>query len=67
MAIDEIKKMTIQERIRIMEQIWDSLIAEDVIPESPQWHREILENRRKRIESGEAKFFSIPELREEDF
>jgi len=67
MLIDEIKKMTTQQRIQIMEQIWDSLIEEDVTPESPQWHRDILENRRKKIESGEAKFLTISKLREEDF
>ena len=63
MTIDEIKKMTIQQRIRIMEQIWDSLIEEDETPESPQWHRDILGNRRNKIESGEGRFLSIDELK----
>jgi len=63
MTIDEIKKMKIQQRIKIMEQIWDSLIEQDETPESPQCHQEILENRRKKIESGEAKFLSIDELK----
>ena len=63
MTIDEIKKMTMQQRIKIMEQIWGSLIEEDETPESPQWHQKILENRRKKIESGEAKFLSIDELK----
>ena len=67
MTIDEIKKMTTQQRIRIMEWIWDSLIEEDKKLKSPLWHGKILENRRKKVESGGAKFFSIQELREEGY
>jgi len=63
MTIDEIKKMTTQQRIQMMERIWDTLIEEDKAPESPQWHQEILENRRKKIESGEANYFTIDELK----
>jgi len=64
MTINEIKKMSTQQRIQLMEEIWSSLIEEDTHPESPQWHQEILENRRKRIESGKAKFLSLAELKE---
>ena len=63
MIIDEIKKMTTRQRIHMMEQIWDTLLDEDNTPESPQWHNKILENRKKKIESGKAKFLSIDELK----
>jgi hypothetical protein len=46
-----------------MEAIWDSLIHEDEIIESPEWHRDILQNRKKKIEKGKAIFYSIEELR----
>ena len=63
MNIDEIKKMTINQRILAMEQIWTSLIEGYQIPESPLWHKSVLESRRERIDSGEAKFLSINELK----
>ena len=63
MKIDEIKKMPLQQRIQIMEQIWNSLIEEDQVPDSPQWHKEVLEFRRQKIEPSEANFLSIDELR----
>ncbi|MEA1923020.1 MAG: addiction module protein [Pseudomonadota bacterium] len=46
-----------------MEEIWSSLVEECRVPDSPLWHRDILESRRKRIDSGEAKFLSIEEVK----
>lgn len=63
MKIDEIKKMSTQERIAIMEQIWNSLVEENTIPDSPSWHKDVLESRKKRIESGEVKFLTLDELK----
>lgn len=63
MNIDEIQKMTINQRILVMEQIWTSLIEGHQVPESPLWHKSVLESRRERIDSGEAKFLSIDELK----
>ena len=63
MTIGEIRKMTIAQRILVMEQIWDSLIEDHQDPGSPPWHQNILEQRRNRIESGNAKFLSIDDLK----
>ena len=59
----EIKKMATIERLRAMEELWDALCHEDKEIESPEWHGTILENRRKKIEAGEAEFLSIEELK----
>ncbi len=63
MAITEIKKMSTVERLRAMEELWDALCHEDREIESPEWHGTILEKRRRKIETGEAKFLSIKELK----
>ncbi|HDM78297.1 MAG TPA: addiction module component CHP02574 family protein [Deltaproteobacteria bacterium] len=63
MKADEIRKMTINQRISVMEQIWTSLIEARQVPNSPSWHQDVLESRRKRIDSGEAKFLTIDELK----
>jgi putative addiction module component (TIGR02574 family) len=61
---DEIEKMTQVERLQTMELLWASLArAPDAVP-SPDWHREILAERMAKIESGEAAFLTIPELKE---
>jgi putative addiction module component len=63
MEINEIRNMTVNQRILVMEQIWDSLIEDQYLPDSPPWHQDVLEHRRKRIESGDASFLSIAELK----
>ncbi len=59
----EIKKMSRAERLATMEARWDSLIEEESEIESPDWHRDILEERKRKIESGKAEFISLEKLR----
>ncbi len=63
MTATEISQMSIVERLQAMEAIWDSLIHDSFKVESPQWHEEILSDRRRKIESGKAEFVSIEELK----
>lgn len=63
MSIVEIEKMSSVERLQIMERLWDVMCREPEEPKSPDWHGDILARRRGRIDSGEAKFFSLEEVR----
>jgi len=63
MSIVEIKKMTVHERLTAMEQIWDSLCHEETEPDSPAWHRDVLEERKKRMDSSDARYLTVEELR----
>jgi putative addiction module component (TIGR02574 family) len=63
MTITEIKKMSIIERLQAMEELWDSLCHEENEIESPEWHKDILESRRKRIKEGKAEFISLADLK----
>ncbi len=58
-----IKKMSIIERLQTMEALWDSLIDEESEIESPEWHGDILEERKRKIEKGNAEFLSLEKLR----
>jgi len=51
-----LKEMTLSDKIRIMEDLWVDLSKDDSGYEPPEWHGEILKERKKRIESGELKF-----------
>jgi hypothetical protein len=55
--------MNTAERLRTMEALWDAVCREPTEPESTDWHGTVLEQRRKKIESGEAKFISLEEAR----
>ncbi len=59
----EIKKMSTIERLQTMELLWDSLLDEESEIESPEWHRDVLEERKRKIENGKAEFISLEELK----
>jgi hypothetical protein len=52
----QINQLTVAEKLRIMEEIWDDLRthAEDV--PMPIWHEELLDERQRLIENGQAQF-----------
>jgi putative addiction module component (TIGR02574 family) len=64
MIASEIKKMSVSERLRTMEAIWDSLLYDDAEMPSPEWHRNVLAERKRKIEEGSATFLSIEEVKE---
>jgi hypothetical protein len=47
-----------------MEAIWDSLLYDDAEMPSPEWHRNVLAERKRTIDEGTAKFLSIEEVKE---
>jgi len=49
-------EMTLPEKLQLMEALWVNLTRKGDEFESPEWHREVLEERERRIASGEAKF-----------
>ena len=56
-------KMNVFEKLRALEDIWDDLCqTEDVIP-SPEWHKDVLQTREKRIQEGETKFVELDEAK----
>jgi len=63
MIISEISKMTVPERLQIMEALWDLLNREPTGIKSPKWHEEILSDRRNKIAAGNATFISLEELK----
>lgn len=59
----EIRNMSRAERLAAMEALWESLTQEQVEVESPDWHADILEQRKQKIEAGKAEFISLEKLR----
>ena len=64
MSISEIKKMSTRERLTAMEQLWDALCQEDQELDSPSWHAAVLAERKQRMDSTDARFFTLAQLRE---
>ena len=51
-----LKDMTLQEKLAAMELLWEDLARSPESVESPSWHKDILDDRRKRIAEGKANF-----------
>ena len=49
-----IETMSVAEKVRLLESVWGSLCAHPGDVQSPEWHREVLEDRRRRLEDGRA-------------
>lgn len=63
MDLNAIEKMTQEDKLRAMEALWDALTHEKSEPPSPNWHAEILANRRAKLNAGEANFVRLEELK----
>ncbi len=49
----DIVAMPFSERLNLMEALWDSLCTHSANMGSPAWHSEVLEDRLRRLASGE--------------
>ena len=67
MKIDNIDKINTQEKLQAMETIWRSLLDENEAIESPEWHSDILNERKAKIDSGEARFISLSDFKKIKF
>ena len=55
--------MSTIERLQSMEELWEVLCHEEQEIESPLWHKNILEERKKKINNGEAEFISLEDIK----
>ena len=58
-------KMSVEDKIRTMEAIWEDLCKKaDSIP-SPDWHKDVLLQRENQIKNGEDKFMDWNEAKKQ--
>lgn len=51
-----LKDMTLHEKLAAMESIWEDLARTPDAIESPTWHKDILDERRRQVAEGQARF-----------
>ncbi len=59
----DINRLTVEDKMILIEQIWASLKHEGDALVSPSWHENVLAERRKKIDSGEARYLTLDQLR----
>jgi Putative addiction module component len=52
----QVDQMTLEEKLRVMEELWDDLCRREKDVPVPQWHKELLDERERAIEQGTARF-----------
>jgi putative addiction module component (TIGR02574 family) len=60
----DIQEMTIPERLEAIDKLWVSIAEAGAEMPSPEWHKDVLDQRRARARSGKAKFFTVDEARQ---
>lgn len=66
MSTLELSQFTLREKLQIMQSIWEDLRSHVERFEVPQSHRDILDERRRRVESGEAKLLDWDQVKHTD-
>ena len=59
-VMEAIDRMSPDERVKTMEYLWATMTAA-AEPEPPAWHGDVLDERRRRVATGEEGFMSIAE------
>jgi putative addiction module component (TIGR02574 family) len=61
--IPEINKLSIPEKILLVEDLWDNIASDESVVPVPQSHIEELDRRFERYESAPENLLSLEELR----
>ncbi len=61
----EIRHLSREDKLRVMEAIWEDLSKEGEKVESPNWHQEALQETEQRLNLGEEKMVDWPTAKKE--
>lgn len=64
MSLYDIQNMPLEERLYLMEQLWDSFKYEKEEVPPPAWHKDILDERMQKYENGELALISLDTLKQ---
>jgi len=59
-----LSKLTLAQKLDLMEAIWDDLARQDKTLESPLWHEEVLKDREQALATGRATISDWEEAKE---
>lgn len=52
----QIEKMSVADKIKTMELIWDDLCRTSELISSPDWHQSVLREREEKVAQGSGQF-----------
>lgn len=63
MTTIEVSKLPLREKVQIMQSIWEDLAGHVDRLEVPQSHKNLLDERRRRVETGESRILDWEEVK----
>ena len=57
-------KLTLAQKLDLIETLWDDIVKDEKALESPGWHEGVLRDREKALESGKAQVRDWEEAKE---
>ena len=63
--IMEIKQLSREEKLRVMEAIWEDLSSEEQSLQSPAWHESALKETEQKVQSGQEQILDWKEAKKE--
>ena len=58
-----IERMTLEDKLRAMEELWQSLCRNPGAVPMPDWHQQVLAEREQLVQEGKAHFSDWPDAR----
>jgi len=65
MTVIQIEKLSVTEKIQVMESLWDSLCTHADNINSPAWHSEVLQQREEMLENGTDTFIDWNDVKKD--
>ena len=64
MSILNLEAMSTSEKFMAMEELWEDM-SKNIDPDklTPKWHLDVLDEREKRVQSGESKFENFDDVK----
>ena len=59
-----LSEYTYEQKLALLETLWDDLARDDTVFRSPDWHKEILKDREQALSSGRVKVSDWEEAKE---
>ena len=59
------KQLSREEKLRVMEAIWEDLSSDEQSIQFPAWHESILEETEERVQSGKENILDWQEVKKE--
>jgi hypothetical protein len=64
-ALEQVRQMSLHEKLLVMEAIWDEISREEATLEVPQWHKDLLDEREGQVAGGQAQFIDWEEAKKQ--